>query len=203
MAELLLLFIAVLLANILPFFTPPSWLLIFFLGFAPETFVLANLIASAAATLGQFALAKYSAILVKYFITQKQKRSIRTLKNFFGQENPLLSFIIAFFYTFSPLPTNILFIIAGVVETNLLIISVAFFLGTFISNYILLNIANHVMGITIANIFSFENIALGLMGLGIVIAFLFIDWDAVLKKLIEHERKRMTERLAKKHEERR
>lgn len=190
MFDLLLIFVIVFLLNVNPLLTLPTWLVVsFFVTTGTVPLVEALVLGIAASTTGRYLLAVYSGALSMRYLPEKQKKNIKFLKNFLKGEGSPLQFVISTFYALSPLPTNALFIIAGAARANLLVIAAGFFTGEFLSGLIYLGVLTS----SITMITTLQYLLVGLVGIAIALVVLFIDWEHVIKRLIEHEKARRVE----------
>jgi membrane protein YqaA with SNARE-associated domain len=135
MYAILLVFLIVLALNVLPAFAPPTWMVFSFAGFRfPEhaNWLLA-LTGALAATLGRCVLAKMSRLIVRQrWLSETSRDNVDTLRDEL-LKRPRLTFSVLFFYAFTPLPSNTVFIAYGLTTMNMLRIAVPFFLGRFVS----------------------------------------------------------------------
>lgn len=188
MLELLLIFAAVFLLNVVPAFAPPTWMVFSFLGFRfPDhmgwKFALAGALA---ATLGRFTLAKMSRMIVRTKLLSEQTRgNVDAIKDRL-ENRPKLTFGIFLFYAFTPLPSNYLFIAYGLTTLRLALITVPFFIGRFVSYFFWALTAASVSRRIIfddadaLSYFSVYFISTQLLLLGLVYFFTRIDWRILL-----------------------
>ena len=135
MQPLIVLFLVVFVLNTVPAFAPPTWFVFSFIGFQFPSFKGAEvaIVGAVAATLGRVTLAKLSRLIIRQkFLSDETRRNIDSIKDGL-QGRKKLTFGVALFYAFSPLPSNYLFIAYGLTTMNLALIAVPFFLGRVIS----------------------------------------------------------------------
>ncbi len=127
-------FISILLFNLAPAFTPPTWLVLSYLKVTlhPNSLLLA-LVGAVAATCGRLLLAGFaSRILRRNFLKEKTVRNIDSLRAEL-QKRRGLTFSVFLFYAFSPLPSNQLFLAYGLTDLPPSLIAFPFFIGRFAS----------------------------------------------------------------------
>jgi len=131
MDNLLFVFIAVYLLNTLPAFAPPTWMFVSFIGFNnghldPLTLAL---VAAVAATLGRISLSLLSRSIIRNrLLSEKIKQNIGALKDVLEQrQNQTSGALLA--YSFTPFPTNYLFIAFGLSALPIRLIALPFFIG--------------------------------------------------------------------------
>lgn len=135
MIEILLLFLVVFLLNVIPAFAPPTWMVFSFLGFHfPEHMgITLAMVGALAATLGRFALAKGSHVIVRgHFLSDEARQNLDSIKEQLSRRKKLTSGVLLF-YAFTPLPSNYLFIAYGLTTMQLRLITIPFFIGRSVS----------------------------------------------------------------------
>jgi len=128
-------FIVVFLLNVLPAFAPPTWAVVSFVGLTipAADFVWLPLVAAVAATSGRIVLAKLSRALVRQrLLSERTRRNIDTIRVGI-QRRPALSFGALLGYSFSPLPSNYLFIAYGLTAQPIAFLALPFFIGRLVS----------------------------------------------------------------------
>jgi hypothetical protein len=135
MANLLVVFAAVYILNTIPAFAPPTWMFLSFVGFNhphfnPLTLALA---AAFAATLGRITLATLSKTIIRNkMLNARTKENIDAFKDVLEQRgNQAAGGMLL--YSFTPLPTNYLFIAFGLTTLPITLIAVPFFLGRLVT----------------------------------------------------------------------
>ncbi len=135
MLEILVIFFAVFILNIIPAFAPPTWMALSYAGFRHPLYSITLLafVGATAATLGRLALAKLSRVIIRQRLLSKSTReNIDVLKEGLEKRRKL-TFSVCLFYAFSPLPSNFLFIAYGLTSLELNLIAIPFFLGRFVA----------------------------------------------------------------------
>src|SRR6516164_4935952 len=129
------LFIVIFVLNLLPAFAPPTWTAMSFIGLTvPDiNFVSLAVIAATAASLGRITLAKLSRVIVRQRLLSEQTRlNIDAIKQ--GIEGrPVMTFGTFLAYSFSPLPSNFLFIAYGLTTLSIAFLALPFFVGRLVS----------------------------------------------------------------------
>ena len=132
---LAILFVVVLLINLMPAFAPPTWMAMSWVGFnVPHGNPLAfALVAAAAATLGRLILAACARTLVRGRLMREADRENIDVARAWLQKHRTLTVGAFFLYSFSPFPSNYLFIAYGLSGLPLAVIGTAFFVGRTVS----------------------------------------------------------------------
>lgn len=171
--------------NVIPFFMPPTWIVLaffythFHLGFFPT--VLVGVAAAASGRVILYTLAKH------YFRSFFSKK---TLKNYdvlgeYLRRNQHLTIPIVLTYAFFPIPSNQVFIIAGLSKLNISIIASSFIIGRLFSYAIWVDLAavtvSELKLIFIKYFSSTSTIALDLLGVGIIILVGKFPWKRFLR----------------------
>jgi len=195
MLNYLAVFVIVAVVNAVPAFMPPTWTVLFVLSFLFNLPILELAIVGAvASSLGRFILASYSGPLADRFLPKRQKKSVKYLKNFISYESPAVPFLVSFLYALGPLPSNVLFILTGAAHIEIKSILGGFFIGRLISYGVLVSISKEIVkSVSVSQLFTPGYIALDLIGLMIAVGILFMDWEKLIKKMIEREKSRRAE----------
>jgi len=188
MDNLIVVFAAVYILNTLPAFAPPTWMVLSFFGFSHPQFNLLSLALAAAfaATLGRITLATLSQFIIRNkLLNTKTKENIDVLKDALeNRKNQTMGALLV--YSFTPLPSNYLFIAYGMTTLPIKLIAVPFFIGRMVSyagwiflgqeTYKSLDIdASHVGGYL-----SVYFILTQIVFLLLIYFFTKVDWRAVL-----------------------
>ena len=135
MDNLIVVFAAVYILNTLPAFAPPTWMVLSFFGFNHPQFNFLSLALAAAfaATLGRITLATLSQFIIrKKLLNTKTKENIDVLKDALeNRKNQTMGALLV--YSFTPLPSNYLFIAYGMTTLPIKLIAVPFFIGRMVS----------------------------------------------------------------------
>jgi len=129
------LFIVILVLNILPAFAPPTWTAMSFIGLTIPgiDFVSLAVVAAAAATLGRITLAKLSRAIVRQKLLSEQIRCNVDAIRYRIESRPVMTFGTFLAYSFSPLPSNYLFIAYGLTSLPIALLALPFFVGRMVS----------------------------------------------------------------------
>jgi hypothetical protein len=183
-----LLFAAIFVLNLLPAFAPPTWMAMSFIGLTVPNidFVSLAVVAATAATLGRIALAKLSRVLVRQRLLSEQTQlNIDAIKQ--GIEaRPVMSFGTFLAYSFSPLPSNYLFIAYGLTSLSIAFLALPFFIGRLASYAFWIRTASAIGDrfdldwFDSSTYFIIYFIVSQLLLIPIIYGFTRIDWHAVL-----------------------
>jgi membrane protein YqaA with SNARE-associated domain len=127
-------FFIVLGINVLPAFGPPTWIVLtyFQITHGLNVFLLA-LVGTVAATLGRIILAQFAKRIIRNkFLSERTKTNINVIKTRLT-EHRRMTIGISLLYSFTPLPSNQLFLAYGLTDLPLLYMAVPFFIGRFLS----------------------------------------------------------------------
>ena len=128
------LFVMIFALNLLPAFAPPTWTAMSFIGLTiPGIDFVSLAVVAAAATLGRITLAKLSRAIVRQRLLSEQTRcNVDAIRH--GIEGrPATTFGTFLAYSFSPLPSNYLFIAYGLTSLPIAFLAVPFFVGRLVS----------------------------------------------------------------------
>jgi membrane protein DedA with SNARE-associated domain len=135
MGNLLVVFAAVYILNTIPAFAPPTWMFLSFVGFNHPQFnpLTLALAAALAATLGRITLATLSKTIVRNkLLNARTKENIDVFKQALEERgNQAAGGMLL--YSFTPLPTNYLFIAFGLTTLPIKLIAVPFFIGRLVT----------------------------------------------------------------------
>jgi len=170
-------------ANIVPAMMPPTWAILsfFYITYPQDIFVLV-ILGVTASTCGRFALAKLSGYVTERFASAKKKHEFEAINSKL-QGKPIEKFIFTFLYALSPLPSNALFIAFGATKTRMREVLSGFFVGRVISYLFLVFTTQKIFSSfesTIMGSASTLTIAIEVVGVVIVIAFFFVDWNKII-----------------------
>jgi hypothetical protein len=129
------LFIVIFVLNLLPAFAPPTWTAMSFIGLTIPSidFVSLAVVAATAATFGRVTLAKLSRAIVRQRLLSEETRyNVDAIRH--GIEGrPVMTFGTFLAYSFSPLPSNYLFIAYGLTSLPIAFLALPFFVGRLVS----------------------------------------------------------------------
>ncbi len=188
MTDYFILFAAVYGLNCIPAFAPPTWMVLSLVGFNHPQFnpLWLALLAASAATLGRITLARLSQSLVRNrLLNDRTKANINVLKNALEHRKKQTASVLLL-YSFTPLPSNYLFIAFGLTTLPVALISIPFFIGRFLSYslwiflgqeaYKVLDIHAGLLGRYLGGYFVLSQIGF----LFLVYLFAKVDWNALL-----------------------
>lgn len=192
----LLVFFASFLVDIIPFFGPPAWTAMAYFqiryGLDIWLVLMAGVIGS---TLGRYVFSLYIPLLSAKLIKPQKNEDIQ----FIGQKLAADGWKVQLFvvlYTLVPLPTTSLFTAAGMARIRAAHIIPAFFIGKFTSDALMLHagkFAYENAEQVIQGMLSWQALSGTLVGVFLLLAFLFTDW----KLLLQHKKLRLNFRIWK------
>lgn len=185
----LLVFLAAAATDLIPFFGPPAWTI---MAFMQVRFELDPWIVLAAgvpgSVLGRYGLSLYAASFLGPFLTPEKNEDIR----FAGQQLTGSVWYIwpfVFLYSLLPLSTTALFSAAGVARIKTVRILPPFFLGKFISDAAMIFTIRSALENSsdlLSGAFSLKGAFTALASTGLLGAFLFLDWRALIERRTLH-----------------
>jgi membrane protein YqaA with SNARE-associated domain len=182
---LLLALLVVFAINLAPAFMPPTWSILAFFAITFGLPVLPLAIGGAvAASAGRYALALASRRGGRRFLTAGQHDNLAALGDWVDTKGRLAAPVAMLIYSFGPIPSNQLFIAAGLTTANLLPIVGAFFAGRFLSYTLWVSTA-HFAITRLGDLFAAELrngalVGLQLLAIGALVVFTRIDWRRLL-----------------------
>jgi hypothetical protein len=181
------LFVVIFLLNLLPAFAPPTWMAMSFIGLTIPgiDFISFAVVAAAAATFGRVTLAKLSRAIVRQKLLSQQTRcNVDAIRH--GIEGrPVTAFGTFLAYSFSPLPSNYLFIAYGLTSLPIAFLALPFFVGRVVSYAFWIRTASAVGDrldldwFASAPYFVAYFIASQLLLVPVIYGFTRVDWHAV------------------------
>jgi membrane protein YqaA with SNARE-associated domain len=133
--DFIVVFAAVYVLNTIPAFAPPTWMVLSLIGFNQPQFdpVALAVVAASAATLGRLTLAGLShSIIRNRLLNARTRENIDVLKDAL-ERRKRQTVSVLLFYSFTPLPSNYLFIAYGLTTLPIRLIAVPFFIGRIVS----------------------------------------------------------------------
>ena len=181
---LLVLFFS-LLVDTIPFFGPPAWTVMVFFqlkyGLNIWWVILAGVVGS---TLGRYLLTLYIPFISSKFINKQKDEDLRFLgQNLSGNKFKVQLFV--FIYTLIPVPTTPLFTAIGMARLRPYNVIIPFFIGKFISDALMVyagEFALHNTENLLHGFLSWKTITGVLIGVLLIMIFLFIDWTVFIKQ---------------------
>jgi membrane protein DedA with SNARE-associated domain len=178
-------FLAALLVDIIPFIGPPAWtvmvLLQATLGLDVVGVLLFGVVGS---TVGRYLYSLYIPFLSDKLLTKQKSEDIQ----FIGQQLETNSWRVQFFvflYTLLPLPSTPLFTAAGIAKIRPIHVLPSFFIGKLIIDAVMLLTGNYAVKNAAAfsdGILSWKSMSGTIIGVVVVLIFLFIDWRMLLQE---------------------
>jgi membrane protein YqaA with SNARE-associated domain len=181
----ILVFLASLFVDIVPFIGPPAWMVMVFFqikfGLNIWIVLIFGVVGSA---IGRYLYSVYIRLLANRFIKSQKNDDLRFIGGKLADKNWKVQFFVLF-YTLMPLPSTPLFTAAGVSGIKSLYLIPAFFIGKFISDGIMVFTGDYV-AINIDSIthglLSWNVLVGTVVGLLLICFFLFIDWRKLLQE---------------------
>lgn len=184
MQILTIIFFVILLLNLIPAFSPPTWVVLSYISvlYKPNWLLLTT-VGAIAATTGRVMLAKLSHVIVRNNVLSLT--TIENLDNLSVQlrERKKLTWGIFLLYAFGPLPSNQLFIAYGLTGLSLRLIIIPFFIGRFASYAFWIVTASEISKKLTVESFNFKNLFTTYFLIGqivtlfLVYVFTKVDWQ--------------------------
>ncbi len=192
MQTLIIVFFIIIVLNLIPAFSPPTWMVLSYVSvlYKPNWLLLAT-IGAIAATSGRVLLAKLSHVIVRNKVLGE--KTIKNLDNLSKElkKRKTLTWGIFLLYAFGPLPSNQLFIAYGLTGLSLRLIVTPFFIGRFASYAFWIVTASEISNKLTMESFNIKSLFTGYFIVGqtvtLLLVYLFtkIDWQKLFteKKL--------------------
>lgn len=171
--------------NVIPAFMPATWVVLAFFYLKYHLLLVPTVIIGAlSATAGRIILSVISKQFIQPVLSSKTKENLFALGNFLNK-NIKLAFSVVFAYAFLPIPSNQVFIAAGLANVNLKVIAFSFLLGRLISYTFWISVTTRVAR-NLETIFIHHYTKLGttiaeILSLVLLYAITQIPWKKVLK----------------------
>ena len=168
--------------NAAPILMPPTWIVLssfFALDSSLDPLLLA-LVGATGATIGRLILKNLSSFF-RRFIGKEQESNLDTIGNFLNKKK--FGYILtSFLFAATPLPSNMLFVAYGMMRAKSIGLYIGFWCGRLVSYYIMITISGAVL---VPFLQLFEDRVIGIIvadivGIGSVIFFTCINWQALL-----------------------
>jgi membrane protein DedA with SNARE-associated domain len=178
-------FIAVFLLNVVPAFTPPTWMVLSLIYISDSHYftpMLLALVGCIASTLGRFVLS-YVGTASRSIIGAHRKRSLDVLHKAIGSKRGG-GFLVSFMVALSPFPSNAYFITIGMMKYQALQVFLGFMFGRFFSYWYLVSLT-HVVAHSLGDLFSnelYSIVIIDLIGLVYAILVMLVDWDKLIEE---------------------
>jgi membrane protein DedA with SNARE-associated domain len=168
--------------NAAPILMPPTWIVLssfFALDSSLDPLLLA-LVGATGATIGRLILKNLSSFF-RRFIGKEQESNLDTIGNFLNKKKFGYT-LTSFLFAATPLPSNMLFVAYGMMRAKSIGLYIGFWCGRLLSYYIMITISGAVL---VPFLQLFEDRVIGIivadiLGIGSVIFFTCINWQALL-----------------------
>jgi len=168
--------------NAAPILMPPTWIVLssfFALDSSLDPLLLA-LVGATGATIGRLILKNLSSFF-RRFIGKEQESNLDTIGNFLNKKKFGYT-LTSFLFAATPLPSNMLFVAYGMMRAKSIGLYIGFWCGRLVSYYIMITISGAVL---VPFLQLFEDRVIGIivadiLGIGSVIFFTCINWQALL-----------------------
>lgn len=181
----ILVFIAALAVDLIPFFGPPVWTVMVFLqmryGLDIWPVLIVGVVGSA---IGRYLYSLYIPYFSSRLLKQQKNEDMMYIGSRLNENNWKVQ-VFVLLYTVLPLPSTPLFTAAGISRINTLAIIPAFLVGKFIIDTIMVHAGNYIASNTTeiaAGLVSWQNIVGTIAGMLVVLLFLFVDWRRLLQE---------------------
>jgi membrane protein YqaA with SNARE-associated domain len=184
---LLLVYLITLLINVVPFFMPPTWVLLAYFRVHDDLPLLLLTVGGAlCATAGRTLLALAARRFGLRFLPRRERANVAALRAFLVRKRWTYAGILV--YAFGPIPSPHLFIAAGIVGLDLRLVGAAFFVGRVISYTALVagaHAAANQLGPLFARQFGSAAILIGPVTMALFLVLLVkIDWLRLLARFL-------------------
>ena len=168
--------------NAAPILMPPTWIILssFFALDASLDPILLAVVGATGATIGRFFLKRISGFF-RRFVGKKQESNLDAIGNFLNKKKFGYT-LTSFLFAATPLPSNMLFVAYGMMRAKSIGLYIGFWCGRLVSYYIMITISGAVL---VPFLQLFEDRVIGIIvadivGIGSVIFFTCINWQALL-----------------------
>jgi membrane protein YqaA with SNARE-associated domain len=183
MINYLIMFLAVIGINVIPFLMPPTWLVLafFYHNYAFNILLLAA-VGAIASTLGRIILS-YIGTFSRKAMNKKRQKDM----DFVGtaaRTHPVKSFFVTFLFSLSPFPSNVYFLGVGMAKARSAAVFAGFFIGRLISYYVMM-LTSAIFFTKLEEIFASkltQIIVIDAIGIIFMAIFLIIDWKTLIKE---------------------
>ncbi|MCL4366190.1 hypothetical protein M1437_03100 [Patescibacteria group bacterium] len=173
--------------NVIPAFMPPTWtVLAFFVTKYDLQIIPVVLLGASFATLGRILLAKLSEKYFRRFLSEDSKSNYDSIGEYLNSHKKLtIPLVIA--YAFLPIPSNHVFIAAGLAKVKIKPLAISFFIGRLISYTFWVSLtqrlSDNLEGIFSNHFSKIGSIAIEIIGLLILYFLGKIAWKKILKRV--------------------
>lgn len=181
----ILVFIASLLVDLVPFIGPPAWMvMVFFQVKFGLNIWLVLIVGVTGSAIGRYLYSAYIYLLSRHFIKPQKNDDLQ----FIGKrlaDNGWKTHLFVMLYTLMPLPSTPLFTAAGCARIKTLYIIPSFIAGKFISDAVMVLAGNYVahnIDDIVHGLLSWRVLAGTTIGLILICVFLFTNWRKLLQE---------------------
>ena len=180
-----LVFISSLLVDLIPFIGPPAWsVMVFFQIKFHLNIWLVLVVGVVGSAMGRYLMTLYIPRLTSKVINEKKDAELKFLGEKLSGEKWKIPLIV-FIYTLIPIPTTPLFTAIAMAKIKPMVVIPPFFVGKFISDMIMVYVGKYAAENTIDmmhGFISWKTFTGLVLGLILICAVLFIDWNTLLLK---------------------
>lgn len=180
-----LVFISSLLVDLIPFIGPPAWsVMVFFQIKFQLNIWLVLVVGVLGSAIGRYLMTLYIPRLTSKVINEKKDAELKFLGEKLSGEKWKIPLIV-FIYTLIPIPTTPLFTAIAMAKIKPIVVIPPFFVGKFISDMIMVYVGKYAAENTIDmmhGFISWKTFTGLVLGLILICAVLFIDWNTLLLK---------------------
>ena len=180
-----LVFISSLLVDLIPFIGPPAWsVMVFFQIKFHLNIWLVLVVGVLGSAIGRYLMTLYIPRLTSKVINEKKDAELKFLGEKLSGEKWKIPLIV-FIYTLIPIPTTPLFTAIAMAKIKPIVVIPPFFVGKFISDMVMVYVGKYAAENTIDimhGFISWKTFTGLVLGLILICAVLFIDWNTLLLK---------------------
>lgn len=186
-ADYLVLGLLVLGINVVPAFMPPTWMILtfYYLRYNLDLIPVV-LVGASCATAGRIILTVLSRYYLRPIFPKGTKENLDSLGAFLSKKQQLTATIVLT-YAFLPIPSNQVFITAGLARVNISIIAFSFFMGRMISYTVWVSLASRVSdnleSLLASHYTKINSFILEVLSLVLMVIVINIGWKRVLKRI--------------------
>ena len=172
--------------NIIPAFMPATWIVLTFFYIKFNLFFIPTVIIGAVmATAGRVLLSFVAKHYLRPFLSKNSQANYDALGSYFNRHKQL-TIPAVLSYAFLPIPSNQVFIAAGLANFNILVISLAFFVGRLISYSfwvgVAANLTDNLENIFVHHYTNMWSVVVEMLGFVLLIILSRIPWKNILKE---------------------
>lgn len=184
----LLLALLIYVINVIPALMPPTWTILVFTVIKFNLHVVPSVLLGAiSATLGRITLYYLARTYLRPFLSEKTKKNMDALGKFLNARSHLTVGLVVI-YAFFPIPSNQVYIAAGLAKVNIKLFALSFFIGRIISYAFWVGTTSLVIDKLLNKGLRFTHLQgflIDILGFAILILVSKIRWDKILSKHIK------------------